>query len=81
MQNSFKFPMKGANIKFCKQTSQSALKHYKVDLNQSSCLKKFKKSGADQFLSDRRGADFPGGCIGALPKRLLGFRSFKNTLY
>ena len=37
--------------------------------------------GADQFLSDRRGADFPGGCIGALPKRLLGFRSFKNTLY
>ena len=39
--------------------------------------------GADQFLSDRRGADFPGGgeCIGALPKKLLGFRSFKNTLY
>ena len=39
--------------------------------------------GADQFLSDRRGADFSGGggCIGVLPKRLLGFGSFKNTLY
>ena len=34
------------------------------------------KAGADQFLSDRRGADFPGG--GAL---MLRFRSFKNTLY
>ena len=39
-------------------------------------------SWADQLLSDRRGADFPGGgCIGALPKRLLRFGSFKNTLY
>ena len=40
-------------------------------------------TGADQLLSDRRDADFPGGGggIGALPKRLLGFRSFKNTLY
>ena len=38
--------------------------------------------GADQFLSDRRGADFPaGGCIDALPKRLLRFQSFKNSLY
>jgi hypothetical protein len=24
--------------------------------------------GADQCSSDMRGADFPGGCIGALPK-------------
>ena len=69
MQNSFKFRMKRANIKFCKQ-SQSALKHYKVDLNQSSCLKKFKKSGADQFLSDRRGANFPAG--GALVRYQRG---------
>ena len=25
-------------------------------------------AGADQFSSDRRGADCPGGCIGVLPK-------------
>ena len=44
MRNSLMFTRKQTITKLYKQTNQSTVKHYKLDLHRSSCLQKFKNT-------------------------------------